>query len=236
MKNYEKIINLILKHVNVVGSDLFKKAHLGKPSITYYEIFKNICIHGEHAVIELNINKKTFTTNMSKLFPNKPKTTLGWHQHIFHTIGLKRCCTCKDIKNIKYFGKDSGNTDKLDSTCKGCRKYYNDTHVEERKELSNRHYQKNKDKYKHKCAKRRALLLNACPSWSDQNRIKLMYTLRPKDYHVDHIIPLTHNIVCGLHHELNLQYLLAKENLSKSNAFIYSTKLLEVPIKYGDTC
>lgn len=79
------------------------------------------------------------------------------------------------------------------------------------------HYENNKSDYLAKNAKYRANKLNATPSWADLDKIKLIYKLRPNDYHVDHIIPLQGEIVCGLHVEYNLQYLLAKNNKSKSN-------------------
>ena len=69
-------------------------------------------------------------------------------------------------------------------------------------------------------AKRRAAKLKATPKFANLNKIKEIYKNCPKGYHVDHIIPLQGNNVCGLHVEWNLQYLTPSANLSKSNKLI----------------
>lgn len=76
-------------------------------------------------------------------------------------------------------------------------------------------------------AKYRASKLKATPKWLTQfdlDYIKMLY-IQAKElekldgikYHVDHIIPLQGENVCGLHVPWNLQIIEATENLIKSN-------------------
>lgn len=74
--------------------------------------------------------------------------------------------------------------------------------------------------HKYEEAKRRAKKLLATPKWltkTDWIKIKEIYLNCPEGHHVDHIIPLQGKEVSGLHVPWNLQYLLAADNLSKSN-------------------
>jgi hypothetical protein len=98
------------------------------------------------------------------------------------------------------------------------------------KEKMKKYYQdfwrKNKDLYYSRNAKRRAMKIQAFVFWADIDKIEALYTEAQKLsietgilHHVDHIIPLNHPKVCGLHNEFNLQILTAQENLSKSNKF-----------------
>ena len=72
-------------------------------------------------------------------------------------------------------------------------------------------------------AKRRAVLLQACPTWarkgSVQDQMKRIYETCPLKYDVDHIVPLQNSLVCGLHVPWNLQHLPKRKNYSKNNNF-----------------
>jgi hypothetical protein len=105
--------------------------------------------------------------------------------------------------------------------------------------ISNRYKEKHKDrvkksdaKYSKKnpalraasTAKRRALKKQATPVWANYEVIKAIYLLSKifsnwtgVKYHVDHIVPINSSLVCGLHVEHNLQILIGKDNITKSN-------------------
>ena len=75
----------------------------------------------------------------------------------------------------------------------------------------------NPKKVRANTAKRKATKLQATPAWADLKKIEEIYLNCPPGYHVDHIFPLKSDKMCGLHVENNLQYLPAKENISKGN-------------------
>lgn len=57
------------------------------------------------------------------------------------------------------------------------------------------------------------------PKWVDMHKITEIYDKKPDGYEVDHIIPLNHPNVCGLHVPENLQYLTKEENRIKKNSW-----------------
>lgn len=99
-------------------------------------------------------------------------------------------------------------------------KTYSEQHKEKIKLKCKKHYKNNKYLYTARSARRRALKKYAALKEFDQE-IKEIYKNCPEGHHVDHIMPLNHPNLCGLHVPWNLQYLTAEENLKKSNKVIH---------------
>ncbi len=74
-------------------------------------------------------------------------------------------------------------------------------------------------KHREKKARRRAQQKHAMPAWADQQELKAIYKSAGEGQHVDHIIPVIHHAVCGLHVPWNLQVISASANYKKSNSF-----------------
>lgn len=73
---------------------------------------------------------------------------------------------------------------------------------------------------------RRAVERRATPVWADIDIMERIYSLSREQsaltgvlHHVDHIVPLKHPLVCGLHTQENLRVITSTKNLSKSNKF-----------------
>jgi hypothetical protein len=74
---------------------------------------------------------------------------------------------------------------------------------------------------------RHAIHTKACPNWADKDTINKIYETANEltdktgiTYEVNHIVPVKHDLVCGLHVEYNLQIIPKTENKEKSNKFI----------------
>ena len=58
------------------------------------------------------------------------------------------------------------------------------------------------------------------PAWADKAAIAAIYkAAKDAGKTVDHIVPLSHRLVCGLHCEANLRIVSADENRKKGNTF-----------------
>lgn len=152
---------------------------------------------------------------------------------------VKRCPECQETKLLQDFYKNRSTQDKHSAYCKVCTKakmseYYanNKVDIQRRREPVRK-----TEKYKTEASARSSKWAKDNPSlhWNntrsrrmamvirsfDSERIAVneFYINRPEGHHVDHIVPLKHPLVCGLHVVANLQYLTSSDNDSKGNKF-----------------
>ncbi|MBB5509545.1 hypothetical protein HDG35_005840 [Paraburkholderia sp. JPY681] len=112
------------------------------------------------------------------------------------------------------------NPDKV--RAKHARRYSKDPEKEVQR--ARRYQINNREKVNALQAKVRAAKTKATPAWADRRKIGEFYfasnflSMVTGDwYHVDHIVPLTSDLVCGLHCEENLRVIPASHNISKGN-------------------
>ena len=152
---------------------------------------------------------------------------------------MKFCGKCKTEKPFTDFSRNKARKDGYCNQCKECtskrwnsyytlnkdavlersREYYTANRESRLPQL--REYQKNnKPAYAASCAKRKAAKLLATPFWSETEKIAVVYDKASTlGCEVDHVVPLQHPLVCGLHVWHNLQVLPTGPNRSKGNRY-----------------
>lgn len=138
------------------------------------------------------------------------------------------CKTCNSQRLKEY---RQNNRDKTRKYCQNNRKrisqhqrkYYKNNRDKELQRFR-KWRQNNPDKNRAHAACRRAAKRNATPPWADKAAIEAIYAealwlqeFTGEPYHVDHIVPLNSDFVCGLHIPANLQAIPSVENLAKNN-------------------
>lgn len=159
-------------------------------------------------------------------------------------MNKKTCRYCNQEKELSDFKKIKGCKDGYNHKCKVCRKqnytlyykenkhlyqeYYDRTR-EERLEYQKDYWIKNPDirskvRNDYRIAKISATIKSL--NQEDHDEIREFYRIAQwltdafdEPFHVDHIVPLQGENVCGLHVPWNLQVLFARDNISKSNKF-----------------
>lgn len=155
---------------------------------------------------------------------------------------MKCCSRCGETKSLNLFPKKKENKDGHHSHCKQCRAIYDKSRYsskdrseayyedhEASKEARRDYYNRKKQDYYVRKAKRRAELLNRTPSWLTEQHwlhIKCIYSVCDMlnkegtgPYEVDHIVPLQGKTVSGLHVPWNLRVVSRTENRSKGNKY-----------------
>lgn len=150
---------------------------------------------------------------------------LKYYNSLIQSDQTKFCTKCEILRPCKDFYIRYGVKDRLATYCKDCVK-----------DIRTKHYQDNKDSYRkrHRAWKRDNRVniqrrhKEAKVAWGDTTTIRLIYKEMRRlnkeagyvAFHVDHIVPMHHPLVCGLHVENNLQIISATENEHKGNTFI----------------
>ena len=154
-----------------------------------------------------------------------------------NSITSKQCGKCNEELPVHYFGvktrkrKDGSSYEATSSMCKRCKNIESKRYRSSPEGRSCRKTYRAKPEVKASNAERNRLSKGkshkAKPKWLTKEHKKqitdtymLMRDCRAvtgEDYHVDHIVPLKGENICGLHVPWNLQVLPAYVNVSKSN-------------------
>jgi hypothetical protein len=166
---------------------------------------------------------------LSRYFTGKP--CRNGHISERYTKG-GQCAFCSNLR-AKEYGKNNKQGTKARS-----RKFYDANKelckirtIEWQRKNKERHAikvkrwkSKNKAHLAFKAMQRRKHVKVATPSWADMDSIRLRYLeantmggLTGVAHHVDHIIPLQGENVCGLHVQSNLRAIPASHNIKKAN-------------------
>jgi hypothetical protein len=158
----------------------------------------------------------------------------------------KECRKCLQIKPLDMFYRDRKNRCGRMHECIDCNKLlraaYREANRDKERERNRTYHSQNPEivrnrvkrwraanpgKQRAKARMREAQKLNACPPWAKNAQVKReilshylhaqwLETVTGIAMHVDHIVPLQNDFVCGLHVPANLMVLSADDNVSKS--------------------
>jgi len=121
-----------------------------------------------------------------------------------------------ETERARKRGCYAANSEKLSAYVRARRK----ANPERRRSIDRASYANNSGKHCARSMARYTRKLRAMPVWACEQTIADFYTeARYQGMQVDHMVPLKHPLVCGLHVEDNLQLLTATENIQKSNRY-----------------
>lgn len=143
-------------------------------------------------------------------------------------MDAKSCTRCSIVKGVALFPPDKRAKDGRASECRTCfgrrTKAWREANPIRQQGLSAAWIKRNLDYDATVRARRRAEKFKATPLWADAVAIRDIYEfcklwseVTGIKHHVDHEIPLKHDLVCGLHVDTNLRVITAKENIAKHN-------------------
>ena len=151
----------------------------------------------------------------------------------------KICSGCLQNLPVQAFHKGNSLLGRKSKCISCCKSHYDPIKAREARRA---HQRRNREEYRRRNSEydrahrseraareafRRAQKLNATPPWLTREQkaaIQSLYIERDRlklekgiMYHVDHVVPLISDVVCGLHVPWNLQVIPAIDNLRKRN-------------------
>ena len=241
----EVIAKLGLNPNNIVATEYRRRKEITLYNLIYAVLRYPSSV--EEASNSLSSSKTYMLAFLKENISGKPQRE-QWSNWLLKTVDYKYCYQCNQYKSINSFStrkdKKASSCKECYFTYKETNKEYfqesariyyqnnkstiqtkvlehRNSNIDYYREYARNFYANNKDSgiFREYAANRRARKLHATPSWANLETIKQIYACA-EGAHVDHIIPLQGELVCGLHVENNLQYLTVEENLKKSNTFI----------------
>lgn len=144
------------------------------------------------------------------------------------SVEYKTCSKCELNKPSQSFSVSKRSSDGIRPSCKECCEKVAKVYRELNKDKSAIQNKQYRDKNPHICSaisSRRRELMTIGINGTCSERLREIYYISAAfssdevKYNVDHIVPLKHPQVCGLHVPWNMQVLTKNENLSKRNKF-----------------
>jgi hypothetical protein len=143
----------------------------------------------------------------------------------------KWCRACNEVKAVAEFNKAAHKKDGLGTYCRQCsaekQKRFFSADPKRTLEYQRRYINGNRSRVNAHNAVRKLWRRKLCvPPWADLQAIMAIYLEAERltkqtgvPHEVDHIIPLKHPLVCGLHVASNLRVITEAENVRKRNSF-----------------
>lgn len=166
---------------------------------------------------------------MTTYFTGKPCK----HGHIAERfVSTRTCVECHRLRAAKKYHEDPEAAkrkvyewrDKNPDRSAEHQRHYFERNSDSVRERARAGYAEDPAKVRAAVAAYEAAKLQATPAWADMQKILDVYREAERlslgtgvQHHVDHIIPLRSDIVCGLHVHWNLRAIPASDNCSKGN-------------------
>ena len=215
------LVDKVLSETGFTVTDKLKTRRV----LTYSRLFRSL-IENDHlheVSVDLGLTddivEKICYRYLRPLFPEKTSAT-KWGNFLLGLINYKKCRTCTEYLHYNHYSFNKDTWDTKSYICQACKAVSRKTFTDNNPQYNKETYLAHKSEYIARAIQYRTKRILATPPWADTAKIKEIYSKCPEGYHVDHVVPLQGELVCGLHVESNLQYLTIKENLQKSNKFI----------------